>query len=112
MAENAKDPEQGGGKAAGVQIFLQIRRPIGVALRCRDVGGYPMHGTGPGEFPRSSGAETDGAASMAEVRQKVGVYLGGGGERGDSVLADVNLHSAKAEYGRAVYYNAINYGPM
>ena len=62
MEENGKNPEQGGGKAAGVRIFLQSHCPYGVALGKGDVGGYPLHGTGPGGFPRAGGAETDRAA--------------------------------------------------
>ena len=44
----------------GVQLFLQIRCPYGVALGNRDVGGYPLYGTGPGRFPRTGGAATGG----------------------------------------------------
>ena len=42
----------------------------------------------------------------------MGVHLGRGGKRGVRVLADGNLHSAKSEYSRAVYCNAIYSGPM
>ena len=68
MEENDEDPEQGGGEAAGVRLFLQSLRPVDVALRCRDVGGYLPHGMGPGGFPRPGGAATDGAAPAAEAR--------------------------------------------
>ena len=49
------------------------------------MGGYPPHGTGPGEFPGLGGAETDGADPTAEARREVGVHLGGGGESGGGV---------------------------
>ena len=42
----------------------------------------------------------------------VGVHLGGGVERGGGVLADGNLHSAKSEYGRIVYCDTNDSGPM
>ena len=33
LEDNAKDPEKRGGEAAGIWIYIQIRRPVGVALR-------------------------------------------------------------------------------
>ena len=39
----------------------------------------------PGGFPRPGGAETDGAASTAEVGQKVGLHLDIFGDRGGGV---------------------------
>ena len=76
------------------------------------MGGYSLNGTGHGGIPRPGGAATDGAAATAEVRHKMGVYLNEGSERGGVVWADVNLHSAKAEYGCAVYCNASNSVPV
>ena len=76
------------------------------------MGGYPPHGTGPGEFQILGGSATERADSMAEDGRKVGVHPGGGCKSRGRVLADGNLHSVKAEYGRAVYLDVINYGPM
>ena len=112
LAENVEDPEQGGGESAGVRIFLLSHRPISVDLWCRGVGDYPPHGTSPGGFPRLGGAETYGAAAMAESGWKLVVHLNGGGERGGGFLANGNLHLTKAEYGRKVYLDATNYRPM
>ena len=67
MEDNEKDTEQSGGEAAGVLIFLQIRCPVGVAIWCGDVGGYPPGGKGTGVFPRPVGAATDGADAAVEV---------------------------------------------
>ena len=39
LEEDDEDPKQIGGKVAGVQIFLQIPRPIGIYIWCRYVGG-------------------------------------------------------------------------
>ena len=82
MAENFKDTYQEGGEAAGVRIFILSCPPIGVALRCRDMGGYPPHETGPEGFPRPGDVATDRVDSTAEDGWKVGVHLEGGGERG------------------------------
>ena len=85
MEENVQDPEQGGRKAAGFRIFIQISRPSGVAIWCGDMGGYPLHGTGPGGSPIPGRVVTDGAAVTVEFGWKVGVHLGVGGERGGRV---------------------------
>ena len=112
MEENDKDPEKGRGKAAGVRIFLQIRCPVGVALWCVDVGGYPSYGTGPGGVPRPGGVATDEADTTAEVGWEMGLNLVGGGKRGGRDRANGNLYSEKAEYGRAVYCDADDSGPV
>ena len=96
----------------GVRIFFLSHRPVGVALRCGYVGGYPPYGSGPGGFPRPGGASTDGAVAAAEVRQDMGLHLGGGGERGGGVQANGDLHLELAEYGRAVYCDVTNSGPV
>ena len=85
MEEDDKDPEQVGGEAAGVWLFLQSWRKFGVTLWCLFVGGYPTHGTGPGGFLGTGGAATYGEASTVEVGQYMVVHLGGGGKRGGGV---------------------------
>ena len=69
LEENEKNPEQGGVEAAGPHILRQIRRPVSVALWYGNVGGYPLHGMGHGEFPRLGGAVTDRAAATLEVER-------------------------------------------
>ena len=85
LEEDGKNPEQGGGKATGVRIFLQRRCTVGVAIWCRDVVGYSLYGTGPGGFPLLGGVATDGAAPAAEARREEGEHLGGGGKSGCGV---------------------------
>ena len=53
----------------GVRIFLQSRRTVGFALWCRDIGGYPPYGTGPGGFPIPVGAATEWEASTVVARR-------------------------------------------
>ena len=112
LEEDDEYPEQGGGEAAGVRIFLKIRRTVGVAIRCRDGGGYPPHMMGPWRFPGPGGTDTDMAAPTLEVRQEVGVHLSGGGKTGGNDWADGDIHSAKPEYGRAVYCYTFASGPL
>ena len=96
----------------GCTDFIQSRRPVSVALWYGDMGGYPQHGTGTGGFPRTCGMLNDGVASTAEFGRNMGAHLGGGGERGGRVRSDRNLHPEKVEYGRTVYCNIADYGPV
>ena len=52
-----------------------------------------------------------GTDATVEVRQKVEVNLGGGDDIWGGVWAYGNLHLTKAEYSRALYCDATNYGP-
>ena len=96
----------------GVRIFLQICHPFGVAICCRDVSGYPPHGTVTVGFTRPGGAATSGEAATAEVRRKMGVHLSGGSKRRGGVQAERNLHSEDTEYGRTIYCDTTNHGPV
>ena len=58
---------------------------MGVDIFYRDVGGYPLHETSPGGFPRLGGAATDGAGAMVGVGREVGVHIRKGGKRGGGV---------------------------
>ena len=106
------DPDQGGSQSAGVHIFLWRCCPFGVALQCRDVGGYQPHGPSLGGFPRPGGVATDGAEDTVEVVQNVGVHLGRGSKRRCRFWANGNLHSAKTECGRSLYCNVTDSQPV
>ena len=41
VEEDDEDPYQIGVNVAGIRLILHILRSVGVAIRCRDVGGYP-----------------------------------------------------------------------
>ena len=112
LEEDDKDTEQGGEDTTGVRIYLQRYCTVGVSLQYRDVGGYPLHGTGPGGFPVPCVAATDEEAETAEVRWDMLVHLGGGDKRVGVVQANGDLHLVKAEYGRALYCNVTNSGPV
>ena len=74
MAENIKNPKKEGGEAAGVRVFLQSLRPIGVALWYRDMGGYLTHGTGPGWFPIPGGEVINRKTAKMEAEKKQWEY--------------------------------------
>ena len=50
MEEDDKYPQQGGGRTAGVRIFLQICRSVGAAIWRGDMGDYPCMGQFLGGF--------------------------------------------------------------
>ena len=75
VEEDDEDPWQGGGDAADVRIFIQNYHEVSVALWCRNVGGYPPHGTCTGGFPGLGGAANDGADPAAADGREVGVHL-------------------------------------
>ena len=49
------------------------------------MGDYPPHGTVPGGVTRPGNAATDGETAISEAVRKMGLHLGGGGERGDGL---------------------------
>ena len=77
MEDDDKDPQQGGGGAVGVRIFLKNCVAGGVDIRIRDLGSHSPHGQSPGEFTRPGGAAADREACAAEKLREVGIHLGG-----------------------------------
>ena len=67
VEEDDKNPQQGGGGAAGVHIFLQSCGAGSVALRLVELGAYPPHGKGLGGVPGPGDATADGRAPAAET---------------------------------------------
>ena len=51
--ESDADPQQGGGGAAGIRIFLLRHGPVGADFWCRNLGGNPLHGPGTGGGSRT-----------------------------------------------------------
>ena len=66
MEEDDKNPQQGGGGAAGVRIFLKSYGAGGAAIWRGDLGGNLLPGQIPGGVPGPGGAEADGEAPVAE----------------------------------------------
>ena len=102
----------GRGRIFRCQNFFQIRHPVGVSLRCGDVGGYPLNETGTGGLPGPGGTATHKADPAAESRRGGGVHIGGGGKGGGGVWANGDIHFVKLEYGPAIYCYTIAPGPL
>ena len=84
-------------------IFLQSRRPVGVAIRCRDVGGHPPAWDGSWGFIGSGGASSDGEAPAAEARWELELHLGFGGKSRGGVFEPMETyirqrHNTVAQY--------------
>ena len=69
----------------GVRLCIQSCSPVGVALRCRDVGVYPPHGKGTWVFPEPGGVGNEYVDPSEEVRREAGLQLVRGGESGGGV---------------------------
>ena len=80
-----EDSQQGGGNSAGIRIFLQRRGPFGADYRCRNLGGHPLHGPGPGRVTTQGVDTIDREAPAATDRRKMVIHLGGGGKRGGGI---------------------------
>ena len=63
-------------------------------------------------FLRPCDAATETVSTLVESQRKVGVHLGGDGNKGVRVWDNRNLHPEKAEYVQAVYCDATNYVPI
>ena len=107
-----EDPRLGGGQPEGIRYVFQGGHACVVAFRVGDVGPDPPHVTGPVQFSEQGHmedhretSEEGGVGGMGIPT--VGNSYGGGGIRGDR-----GLHPKKAEYGRAIYYEAKDSGPL
>ena len=70
VEEDDNNPQQGGGRSAGVYIFIYSCGAGSVAIQLIDLGGHPLHGHIPGGFTGPCGAAADGAAPAAENNGK------------------------------------------
>ena len=67
MEEYDKNPQQGGGGAAGVWVLFLSRGTGGVALHIGDLGGHPLHGKVSGGVSVPGGETADREALAAET---------------------------------------------
>ena len=65
--ESDADPQQGGGGAAGIRIFLLRHGPVGADFWCRNLGGNPLHGPGTGGVPGPGVLTVDREAHVETV---------------------------------------------
>ena len=102
----------GGSGPGDVEGLLYSGSPGGPHLWGGDLGLHPEDGEGPGQFS-FQGREDDHwkETSEKEIRE-LGIPTAGGGKEGSGNGGDTDIHNTEAEYGRAIYCDATDYGPM
>ena len=70
------------------------------------------YGEGPGQFSVQGRAEDYGDADAAREGRELVLPLVGGSNEGDRGGADTDANPPEAEYGRKVYCDADNSGPL
>ena len=106
------DSEPVGGRSEGDGKFLQGGGIGGVAVWGGDVGPHPDDGAGPGNSPTQGREGDNQKAAVATGGWDLGILASGGGTGGSGFRGDKEDVQKEAEHGRAVYCEAINYGPL
>ena len=104
--------EPGGGGSEGIGEFFQGGDPGGVVVWGRDVGTDPQDGVGPEYFSAQGCATAHREAAKETGGWELGISLIGGGNGGIRIQGDQDIHHKEAEYGRAVYCDATDYGSL
>ena len=115
MGTADKGDWQVGRRPQGVTDILHRRDTGGSAIRVRNMGPDEEDGKGPGQFSVQGCAKTHGeAAASWEGRdgRDLVIPLVGRSNEGGRDLPDTDINPPEAEYGRSVYCNAANSGPV
>ena len=89
------------------------RRDTGCfALWVGDIGADGEDGEGFGHFLVQSCAEYHGEATAAREGRDLVLPFVGGRNEGDRDGSDTDINPPEAEYGRAIYCDAADYGPV
>ena len=72
----------------------------------------PLDGAGPVQLSEKGRAKSHREADEEEGGWELGLSSTSGGNSGIRLQGDWGLGHEEAEYGRAIYYDAKNYGPM
>ena len=106
---------QGGRRPQGVTEILHRRDTGGSALRVRNMGSNKEDRKGPGQLSVQVRAEAHGKSAAAQEgqdgRDLVLPFFGRGNE-GGRYRPDTDVNPSEAEYGRAIYCDAADYGPV
>ena len=84
----------------------------GPALWGGDLGPNSADGEGPGQFPVQGRAEDYGEATAETEVRELGIPTAGGGNKGGGNGGDTDIYYTEAEYGRAIYCDTADSGPM
>ena len=112
MGAAVKGSRKGGSRPKGVKGVQKRHDTGGFALWVGDVGVNGAYGEGPGQFTVQGGKEDHGEeAATKEGREMVLLAIGESNE-GDGDVGDKDINYPEAEYGRKIYYDAADSGPM
>ena len=102
----------GGSGPEGVVELLYSGCPGGPPHWGRDVGPHPEDGEGPGQFSVQGREEDHWEATTTKEGRELGIPTAGGGKEGSGNGGDTYIHHTEAEYGRRIYCDATDSGPM
>ena len=71
-----------------------------------------MDGEGPGQFPVQGREEDHMEATTATEGRELEIPTAGGGNEGGGNGGDTDIYYTEAEYGRAIYCDTADSGPM
>ena len=101
-----EDLVTGTGKYAGVRDILKGGSSCGYSLWVGDVGDDPLHGPGPGDFPKQGGPSFNRKTSAPASGRNMGVTPLGGGDGGGNMGGRFGggggVRVEEKEYGRSV----------
>ena len=96
----------------GVEDLLYSVRPGSPTLWGGDLVPPSKDGKGPGEFSVQGREEDHWEATTAKERRDLGIPTAGGGKEGSRDGGDTDIHHTEAEYGRTIYCDTADSGPM
>ena len=102
----------GGSRPEGIEDLLYSGIPGGPPLWGGDLGPNSKDGEGSGQFLVQGREEDHWEATAAKERRELGIPTAGGGNEGSGNGGDMDIHNMEAEYGRAIYCDATDSGPM
>ena len=104
--------QQRGSRPEGVAGVLHCSNSVGIALLGGDVGLNSADGEGPGQFPVQGCKEYHRETTALKEGQELDIPAAGGGNERGGNGGDTDINSPEAEYGRTIYYDAADSGPM
>ena len=106
------DLETGGGGSEGIGALLQSVNAGGVALWGSDAGPDPTDGADPDKLPAQVCATSHQEAAKVAGGGELEIFSTGDSNGGIGIRIYRGLSHEEAEYGRAIYCDATDSGPL
>ena len=104
--------QQEGSRPEVVAGVLHRSNSGGLALWGGDVGINDADGESPGQYPVQGREEDHGETTVVKEGQEMNIPAAVRDNEGGKNGGDTDFNSSEAEYGRAIYCDAANFGPM